>query len=75
MNLELYQSVLPGLTQKQRDMLPHCFLGALSNCVAEDIWQRCLDVSVQSARILCPEPSSEIQNEKENDQYGNRSDS
>jgi hypothetical protein len=61
-NLELYHQEYGQLTQLQREMLSHCFLGALSGFVSESDWEIALNTAMRCAKVLRPEPeTSELQ--------------
>jgi hypothetical protein len=60
-NLQLYNLAVSELSETQREMFPHSFIGVLSLNVTEETWQKALDTATRSAKALCPDEESEAQ--------------
>ena len=53
-NLDFFRLLRAELTHEQQEIFPHCFIGALSSYVPEEIWQSAVETGMRSACILCP---------------------
>ena len=62
-NIEIYEYIRLSLLPNQRDVLPHCLIGVLSNCVSERDWSEAVETARKCAVTLHPCPQAAERNQ------------